>query len=137
MCVYIYMYVLPSGRYCKCSYQSVVRRYKICPAMSVFFFFFLSSDWKLWRVLQRALPIRILSVGKKRSRGVQLIVDDYIKKISLYCPVEDIRVKSNPKNARLVGIFLSIYIFFLYPNWILGLNLIALELLWVKLGKST
>lgn len=52
-------------------------------------------------------------MGKKRSRGVQLIVDDYIKKISLYCPVEDIRVKSNPKNARLVGIFFQYSFFFI------------------------
>ncbi|GAA0140745.1 hypothetical protein LIER_42627 [Lithospermum erythrorhizon] len=50
----------------------------------------------------RALPIRILSVGKKRSPGVQLIVDEYIGKLRHYCPVDDIRVKSNPRNARLV-----------------------------------
>ncbi|CAA0814962.1 Putative RNA methyltransferase [Striga hermonthica] len=48
----------------------------------------------------RALPIRILSVGKKRSTGVQLIVDEYVSKLKLYCPVEDIRLKSNPRNAR-------------------------------------
>ncbi|KAL7159639.1 hypothetical protein ABFS83_01G041500 [Erythranthe nasuta] len=48
----------------------------------------------------RALPIRILSVGKKRSTGVQLIVDEYIEKLKHYCPVEDVRLKSNPKNAR-------------------------------------
>ncbi|CAA2980424.1 RNA methyltransferase At5g10620 [Olea europaea subsp. europaea] len=48
----------------------------------------------------KALPIRILTVGKKRSPGVQLIVDDYIDKLKYYCRVEDVRVKSNPKNAR-------------------------------------
>ncbi|KAK6158665.1 hypothetical protein DH2020_005979 [Rehmannia glutinosa] len=48
----------------------------------------------------RALPIRILTVGKKRSTGVQLIVDEYIEKLKHYCPVEDVRLKSNPKNAR-------------------------------------
>ncbi|KAI3468437.1 hypothetical protein Pfo_025100 [Paulownia fortunei] len=48
----------------------------------------------------RALPIRILTVGKKRSAGVQLIVDEYIEKLKHYCPVEDVRLKSNPKNAR-------------------------------------
>ncbi|KAL2236845.1 UNVERIFIED_CONTAM: putative RNA methyltransferase [Sesamum indicum] len=51
-------------------------------------------------VLQRALPIRILTVGKKRSPGVQLILDEYIEKLKHYCPVEDVRLKSNPKNAR-------------------------------------
>ncbi|KAL3532368.1 hypothetical protein ACH5RR_005889 [Cinchona calisaya] len=49
----------------------------------------------------RPIPIRILTVGKKRSPGVQLIVDEYIHKLSThYCPVDDIRVKSNPKNAH-------------------------------------
>ncbi|XP_075522598.1 putative RNA methyltransferase At5g10620 isoform X2 [Primulina tabacum] len=49
----------------------------------------------------RALPIRILTVGKKRSPGVQLIVDEYIEKLKIYCSVQDIRLKSNPKNANL------------------------------------
>lgn len=31
---------------------------------------------------------------------MQLIVDEYIKKLGHYCPVDDIRVKSNPKNAH-------------------------------------
>ncbi|XP_027070144.1 putative RNA methyltransferase At5g10620 [Coffea eugenioides] len=48
----------------------------------------------------RPIPVRILTVGKKRSAGVQLIVDDYVNKLSHYCPVEDVRVKSNPKSAR-------------------------------------
>lgn len=48
----------------------------------------------------RPIPIRILTVGKKRSPGVQLIVDDYTNKLSRYCTVEDVRVKSNPKNAH-------------------------------------
>ncbi|KAG8375330.1 hypothetical protein BUALT_Bualt10G0089000 [Buddleja alternifolia] len=51
-------------------------------------------------LLQRSLPIRILTVGKKRSAGVQLIIDEYIEKLKHYCPVEDVRIKSNPKNAR-------------------------------------
>lgn len=50
--------------------------------------------------LQRALPIRILTVGKKRSPGVQLIVDEYMEKLKNYCSVQDIRLKSNPKNAK-------------------------------------
>ncbi|KAL6501863.1 hypothetical protein OROGR_026996 [Orobanche gracilis] len=49
---------------------------------------------------QRALPIRILTVGKKRSAGVQLIVDEYIEKLKHYCPIESVRLKSNPRNAR-------------------------------------
>ncbi|OWM77254.1 putative RNA methyltransferase At5g10620 isoform X2 [Punica granatum] len=49
---------------------------------------------------QRAVPIRILSVGKKRSPGVQLIVDEYMHKLRHYCAVEDVLVRPNPKNAR-------------------------------------
>ncbi|POO03805.1 SPOUT methyltransferase, predicted [Trema orientale] len=48
----------------------------------------------------RALPIRILWVGKKRSRGVQLVFDEYIEKLKLYCNVNDVQIRSNPKNAR-------------------------------------
>ncbi|KAK2453021.1 pentatricopeptide repeat-containing protein [Trifolium repens] len=48
----------------------------------------------------RALPIRILSVGKKRSRGLQLMVDEYVEKIKYYCSVEDVLIRSNPRNAR-------------------------------------
>ncbi|XP_042038773.1 putative RNA methyltransferase At5g10620 isoform X4 [Salvia splendens] len=60
-----------SGNRCKCAAQSV-----------------------------RALPIRILTVGKKRSAGIQLVVDEYTEKLKHYCPVQDVRIKSNPKNAR-------------------------------------
>ncbi|KAK4374269.1 hypothetical protein RND71_004946 [Anisodus tanguticus] len=48
----------------------------------------------------RAIPIRILTVGKKRSQGVQLIVDEYMKKLKHYCTVDDVQIKCNPKNAR-------------------------------------
>lgn len=48
----------------------------------------------------RALPIRILTVGKKRSLGVQLLADEYIGKLKYYCNVDDIQVRSNPKNTR-------------------------------------
>ncbi|KAJ9702201.1 hypothetical protein PVL29_004104 [Vitis rotundifolia] len=48
----------------------------------------------------RPVPIRILTVGKKRSRGVQLIVDEYIEKLKYYCSADDIQIRSNPKNAR-------------------------------------
>ncbi|TYI22797.1 hypothetical protein ES332_A06G127100v1 [Gossypium tomentosum] len=49
---------------------------------------------------QRALPIRILTVGKKRLPGVQLLVDEYIAKLKSYCHVDDVQIRSNPKNAR-------------------------------------
>ncbi|XP_028113122.1 putative RNA methyltransferase At5g10620 isoform X2 [Camellia sinensis] len=49
---------------------------------------------------QRALPIKILTVGRTRSQGVQLIVDDYIEKLKCYCRIEDVRIRSNPKNSR-------------------------------------
>ncbi|XP_047320145.1 putative RNA methyltransferase At5g10620 [Impatiens glandulifera] len=48
----------------------------------------------------RPIPIRILTAGKKRSEGVQHIVDDYIQKIKPYCSVDDVKIRSNPKNAR-------------------------------------
>lgn len=51
---------------------------------------------------QRAVPIRVLTVGKKRSRGVQLLVDEYIEKLKNYCIVEDVQLRSNPRNARYV-----------------------------------
>ncbi|XP_070670764.1 putative RNA methyltransferase At5g10620 isoform X3 [Malus domestica] len=62
---------LPSGRDCKYTGQAV-----------------------------KALPIRIISVGKKRSQGVQLVVDEYIEKLKLYCSVDDVHIRNNPKNAH-------------------------------------
>lgn len=56
-------------------------------------------------MVQRVLPIRVLTVGKNRSAGVQLIVDEYIDKLKNYCKIEDVQVRSNPKNARYVSIF--------------------------------
>ncbi|EXB94224.1 Putative RNA methyltransferase [Morus notabilis] len=49
---------------------------------------------------QRSLPIRILWVGKKRSQGVQFVFNEYIEKLKLYCTVDDVQIRSNPKNAR-------------------------------------
>uniref|UniRef100_A0A803LYS9 RNA methyltransferase n=1 Tax=Chenopodium quinoa TaxID=63459 RepID=A0A803LYS9_CHEQI len=48
----------------------------------------------------RAIPIRVLTVGKKRDRGVQLIVDEYKDKLQHYCSIDDVLIRSNPKNAR-------------------------------------
>ncbi|KEH39780.1 SPOUT methyltransferase, putative [Medicago truncatula] len=59
-----------------------------------------SSNSKFAPQSVRALPIRILSVGKKRSPGLQLMVDEYIEKIKYYCSVEDVQIRSNPRNAR-------------------------------------
>ncbi|XXG71017.1 hypothetical protein AAC387_Pa07g0366 [Persea americana] len=47
----------------------------------------------------RALPIRILTIGKKRSKGIQLIVEEYKEKLKYYCSVDDVQIKSNPKNT--------------------------------------
>ena len=54
--------------------------------------------------VQRAIPIRILTVGKKRSRGVQLIVDEYIRKLKDYCRIDDVQIRSNPSNTRCVTV---------------------------------
>ncbi|XP_050266153.1 putative RNA methyltransferase At5g10620 isoform X2 [Quercus robur] len=51
----------------------------------------------------RVVPIRILTVGKKRSPGVQLIVDEYIRKLNRYCTVDDVQIRSNPRNASDVS----------------------------------
>ncbi|CAN1820086.1 Putative RNA methyltransferase At5g10620 [Linum perenne] len=48
----------------------------------------------------RVLPVRIVTVGKKRPPGVQLLVDDYIGKLKHYCSVADVQIRSNPRNAR-------------------------------------
>ncbi|KAF5184628.1 Ribosomal rna large subunit methyltransferase h [Thalictrum thalictroides] len=51
----------------------------------------------------RAIPIRIITVGKKRSKGVQLLVEEYNEKIMYYCSVDDIQIRSNPKNTSDVN----------------------------------
>nr|CAB3485695.1 unnamed protein product [Digitaria exilis] len=48
-------------------------------------------------MLQRTMPMRVLSVGKKRSRGTQLLVEEYKEKLGYYCDFEDTLIKSNPK----------------------------------------
>ncbi|CAN0859306.1 Putative RNA methyltransferase At5g10620 [Linum grandiflorum] len=48
----------------------------------------------------RALPVRIVTVGKKRPTGVELLVDDYIGKLKRYCSVAEVQIRSNPRNAR-------------------------------------
>lgn len=50
--------------------------------------------------LQRAMPMRVLTVGKKRSQGTQLLVEEYKEKLGHYCDVEDTLIKSNPKLTR-------------------------------------
>ncbi|CAK7354300.1 unnamed protein product [Dovyalis caffra] len=48
----------------------------------------------------RALPTRIITVGKKRSAGVQLLVEEYTDKLKNYCSVHDVHIRSNPRDAR-------------------------------------
>ncbi|KAM3369749.1 hypothetical protein ACQJBY_017553 [Aegilops geniculata] len=38
-----------------------------------------------------------ICVGKKRSQGTQLLVEEYKEKLGHYCDVEDTLIKSNPK----------------------------------------
>uniref|UniRef100_A0A1D1ZL23 Putative RNA methyltransferase At5g10620 n=1 Tax=Anthurium amnicola TaxID=1678845 RepID=A0A1D1ZL23_9ARAE len=47
----------------------------------------------------RAIPMRILTVSRKRSQGVQLLVEEYKEKVRHYCTVEIVHIKSNPKNT--------------------------------------
>ncbi|KAJ1272663.1 hypothetical protein BS78_06G220500 [Paspalum vaginatum] len=45
----------------------------------------------------KAMPMRLLTVGKKRSRGTQLLVEEYKEKLGYYCDFEDALIRSNPK----------------------------------------
>ncbi|XP_066349252.1 putative RNA methyltransferase At5g10620 [Miscanthus floridulus] len=45
----------------------------------------------------KAMPMRLLTVGKKRSRGTQLLVEEYKEKLGYYCDFEDTLIRSNPK----------------------------------------
>ncbi|PAN39985.1 hypothetical protein PAHAL_7G283600 [Panicum hallii] len=45
----------------------------------------------------RAMPMRLLTVGKKRSRGTQLLVEEYKEKLGYYCDFEDTLIRPNPK----------------------------------------
>ncbi|KAG9449246.1 hypothetical protein H6P81_009211 [Aristolochia fimbriata] len=47
----------------------------------------------------RALPVRIVTVGKKRSKGVQMLFEEYKEKLKYYCCINDVQIKSNPKNT--------------------------------------
>ncbi|GAB4837710.1 hypothetical protein Ancab_002563 [Ancistrocladus abbreviatus] len=48
----------------------------------------------------RAVPIRVITVGKKRTRGVQLLVDEYAEKLKYYCSFDVVQIRSNPRNAH-------------------------------------
>ncbi|KAK7838285.1 putative rna methyltransferase [Quercus suber] len=52
----------------------------------------------------RELFLRILTEGKKCSLGVQLIVDECIQKLNHYCTVDDVQLRSNPRNASYIHI---------------------------------
>uniref|UniRef100_A0A7N0UX99 RNA methyltransferase At5g10620 n=1 Tax=Kalanchoe fedtschenkoi TaxID=63787 RepID=A0A7N0UX99_KALFE len=49
---------------------------------------------------QRALPTRVLTVGKTRSPGVQLLLDEYTEKLKCYSSFEVLQIRSNPKKAQ-------------------------------------
>ncbi|CAI5478898.1 unnamed protein product, partial [Closterium sp. Yama58-4] len=53
----------------------------------------------LMYLLGYRLPVRVISVGRHRSQGTQLLVKDYAEKNSRYCPFEDLPVRSNPKGT--------------------------------------
>ncbi|KAF0894145.1 hypothetical protein E2562_034881 [Oryza meyeriana var. granulata] len=54
--------------------------------------------------VKRAMPMRVLTVGKKRSRGTQLILEEYKDKLGYYCDIEDVLIKSNPKLTSDVNV---------------------------------
>ncbi|CAM8891290.1 unnamed protein product [Rhodiola kirilowii] len=59
-----------------------------------------AKESKCIREAVRALPTRILTVGKTRSTGVQLLVDEYSEKLKCYLSVEVLQIRSNPKKAQ-------------------------------------
>jgi hypothetical protein len=83
----------------------------------------------LFGFLKRALPIRILSVGKKRSRGLQLMVDEYVEKIKYYCSVEDVLIRSNPRNARSVSLLFQLlhFVEFFKDDRFIGYTMLSNE----------
>ena len=97
---FIYFYLFSGPGRCKYTGQSVV---KLSPP-SLY-----KNQIPTWnpsiclilvQLRQRVLPIRIFTAGKKRSRGVQLVVDECIGKLKQYCSVDDVQIRSNPRNAR-------------------------------------
>ncbi|KAK9097740.1 hypothetical protein Syun_024785 [Stephania yunnanensis] len=75
----------------------------------------------------RVLPVRILTVGKKRSRGVQLLVEEYKEKLRHYCNVDDIQIRSNPKNtsnekAQIEGEDMAVMQLIRSEDWVILLD---------------
>lgn len=54
--------------------------------------------------------MRVITVGKKRSRGVQLIVDEYKDKLQHYCAIDDVLVRSNPKMPGILSLLLRFFL---------------------------
>lgn len=50
--------------------------------------------------------MRVVTVGKKRAQGVQLVAEGYMDKIKHYCLMEDIQIRSNPKNTAYVFFYI-------------------------------
>ncbi|ONM14126.1 putative RNA methyltransferase At5g10620 isoform X1 [Zea mays] len=86
-----------AGRRSKYSGQSVVRSARIDLFLLHLCIWFISPEKKVhWRQ-KKAMPMRLLTVGKKRSRGTQLLVEEYKEKLGHYCEFEDTLIRSNPK----------------------------------------
>lgn len=51
----------------------------------------------------RALPIRLVTVGKHRDPAVEKVVLDYGQKVRRYCSFEEVQVRPNPKNTSDVA----------------------------------
>ncbi|CAL5015002.1 unnamed protein product [Urochloa decumbens] len=54
-----------------------------------------------------AMPMRLLTVGKKRSRGTQLLVEEYKEKLGYYCDFEDtlisdVKVQVEAEDAAMI-----------------------------------
>ncbi|XP_031477776.1 putative RNA methyltransferase At5g10620 [Nymphaea colorata] len=75
----------------------------------------------------KSLPVRLFTIGKKRSKGTQLLVEEYMEKLKSYCSVDDIQLKSNPKHtsdvkAQIDGEDLKIMHHIRSDDWVVVLD---------------
>mmetsp|Transcript_21651 Transcript_21651/g.54504 ORF Transcript_21651/g.54504 Transcript_21651/m.54504 type:complete len:208 (-) Transcript_21651:202-825(-) len=47
----------------------------------------------------RPVPIRVLTITKKNSKGAALMADEYAAKVKNYAKFEEVQIRPNPKNS--------------------------------------
>ncbi|GBG75887.1 hypothetical protein CBR_g21129 [Chara braunii] len=51
------------------------------------------------RLMERALPIRLIHVSKGQSMGAKVLTQEYAEKLSRYCGFDEVQIRPNPKNV--------------------------------------